>query len=570
MQKPNSRFSNFPQALLSFGGNVILTSLVISGFIIGIRQTGALEGLELGAFDQLMRSRPEEKPDPRFLVVGISEDDIQKRKEYPVYDGTLADLLVKLEAQEPRAIGVDVLRDVPQGPPAGRVKLEKVLSQSDRIVTVCKLSSPQNPGVPAAPGIPDDRIGAADLPLDPGGTLRRSILISTPKKFEGQLPVEHTCNDPDPENQVVSLSLQMVVRYLQQQEKPIEPEQTKDGLLKFGNVTLKRLTPTSGGYVKADTSDYQLLINYRSNQNSVKLVSLSDVLENKVPAADIKDKVVLIGYTSQQAKDDFYTPYSASAEDNQKIPGVVIHAQNASQIIGAVLDNRPLFWFWEDWQEGVWILGWTVVGASLAWLFRNPWLLVISTGASIVVLVGGSYFLFTQAGWIPLVPPLFGLLASAAVVLLVDRYAATIVKTVKGFLKINVDIDQQKKDEEVAAITESDYFLDLQDKIQDLRTKGEKREASPTPKRPPIARPDSEDYVSDTPQPRRTRTTAPISLEVDYLEQVRERRRQKENPQEASDGLELANSSALTQEDYGYIDQLQQRGKQMKEGKKST
>lgn len=569
MQNPNSRFRSFSQALLSFGGNVIVTSLVISGAIIGLRHIGLLEGLELGAYDQMMRSRPDAEVDNRFLIVEISEDDVQTRKEYPIHDGTLAQLLTKLEENEPRVIGVDVLRDVPQGPPQGRVELERVISQSDRIITVCKMSSPKNPGASPTPSTPDDRVGIADIPLDPGGTLRRAILISSPKEYQGQLPNQHLCNDPNPENQLTSLSLQMVILYLGQEKEPIEAEQTTDGNIKFGKTVLERLTETSGGYAKADTSDYQMMINYRSNQKAVKIVSLSDVLANQVSAEDIRDKVVMIGYTSQQAKDDFYTPYSASAADNQKMPGVVIHAQNASQIISAVLDGRPLFWFWPDWQEGLWIFSWTLVGATLAWFIRNPWLLVVTSGLSIVVLVSGSFFLFTQAGWIPLVPPLLGILGSATVVLLMDRYAATIVKTVKGFLKINVDIDEAKKAEEVAAITESDYFLDLQDKIQDLRTnKGEKQEGIPTVRKPTtISNTNGNGYVAQTSTPNRNRRTTQVSLDVDYLEIVRERRRQRENPDGKTNNLEVTDSSGLTQDDFGFIDQIQQRGKQMRQGK---
>ncbi|HLP88490.1 MAG TPA: CHASE2 domain-containing protein [Nostocaceae cyanobacterium] len=570
MQNPNSRFRSFSQALLSFGGNVLITSVVISGAIIGLRHIGLLEGLELGAYDQMMRSRPDAEVDNRFLIVEISEDDVQTRKEYPIHDGTLAQLLTKLEENEPRVIGVDVLRDVPQGPPQGRVELERVISESDRIVTVCKMSSPDNPGVRPAPGTPDELVGFADIPVDAGGILRRNLLTSTPVEYtKSKLPDQHICNDPNPDNQLVSFSLQMVILYLQKEENPILAEPAEKNKLKFGKVVLEPLIPTSGGYSTITTSDYQILVNYRSNQKAVKIVSLSDVLANRVSAEDIRDKVVMIGYTSQQAKDDFYTPYSGSVADNQKMPGVVIHAQNASQIISAVLDGRPLFWFWPDWQEGLWIFSWTLVGATLAWFIRNPWLLVVTSGLSIVVLVSGSFFLFTQAGWIPLVPPLLGILGSATVVLLMDRYAATIVKTVKGFLKINVDIDEAKKAEEVAAITESDYFLDLQDKIQDLRTnKGEKQESIPTVRKPTaISNTNGNGYVAQTSTPNRNRRTTQVSLDVDYLEIVRERRRQRENPDGKTNNLEVTDSSGLTQDDFGFIDQIQQRGKQMRQGK---
>jgi adenylate cyclase len=102
---------------------------------------------------------------------------------------------------------------------------------------------------------------------------------------------------------------------------------------------------------------------------------------------------------------------------------------------------------WYESVESCWIFSWTLLGAALAWRIRQPWLLVLSSSVAIACLVGTANMIFIQAGWIPLVPPLLGLLASITSVLLIDRYAATIVKTVKGFLKINIDIDENQKNE---------------------------------------------------------------------------------------------------------------------------
>jgi CHASE2 domain-containing sensor protein len=609
MRDANSGVRSLPQALLAFGGTVLLTSLVVTGLVIGLRELGNLEGLELSAFDGLMRARPDEGPDDRFLVVGIDDVDVQKLKQYPIEDGTLATALTKLEAQEPEVIGIDILRDVKQGDAAGRQELVNVLSQSDRIVAVCKLSDANFPGISAAPGIPEDRVGVADLPLDPGGTLRRSILISVPQAFNGKLPSEHICNYANAENQLPSLSFQMVLRYLQ--PKGIELEPTKSTDLKLGKVLLKRLTPKAGGYHKADTVDFQMLINYRSAKNAAKVVSLSDVLDDKVEAAAIKGKIIMVGYTTAAAKDDFYTPYSAGASDSQKMPGVVVHAQNASQILSAVLNQRPLFWFWQEWQEGLWIFGWTVLGATLAWKIRKPWLLLLGGGVAVVILIGTSYAIFLQAGWIPLIPPLLGLLISGTSVVLIDRYAATIVKTVKGFLKINVEIDEKKKQEEVAAITESDYFLNLQQKAKGLRGK-DNNETSPTVnqplatknetaatssiKKPAIPPTETEIETPPSVQPKPPRRSAegvkniasvqPLSSpeEIDYLQQLREKRNQLNSPINATESVADAGNSetiptqlptetqpvteAEQQDDLEYIAQLQRRGKRMRDGKK--
>lgn len=581
MQESSSRFRNLPQAVLNFGSSVVLTSLVVTGLIVGLRELGKLEGLELGAFDGLMRSLPDKGPDDRFLVVGIDDVDIQTRKEYPIEDGTLAKALAKLEDQGAEVIGIDILRDVKQGAAAGRQELVDLLSKSDRIVAVCELSKENTPGIPAAPGIPEDQVGVADFPVDAGGTVRQGMVLAIPQKSKLPAPSEHICNYANPENQLPSLSFQMVVRYLQ--TKDIEPELTKSGEIKLKSTLLKRLTPKSGGYQNLKTGDYQILLNYRSAKNAVKQVSLSELLADKVPATAIKGKIVLVGYTAAIVKDTFYTPYSAGAADNQKMPGVVVHAQNASQILSAVLDKQPLLWYWHEWQENLWIFGWTVLGATLAWQIRKPWLLVLGGGVAIAILVGTSYLIFIQAGWIPLVPPLIGLLASITSVVLIDRYAATIVKTVKGFLKINVEIDEKKKNEEVAAIVESDYFLDLQQKAKGLRSR-DKNEISPKVNPPLAAKTEKLIDTPPTAQPIPNRESAEIIKniptipaiqlieEVDYLQQVRDRRNKlkaSENVTDASSTETIPTEAAVeNQEEIEYLEQLQRRGKNMRKGKK--
>lgn len=560
----SSKPHNLLSSLLSVGSTVIVTSLAITGIIMGLRVLGSLEKLELAAFDQLIRMRPDEGPDNRFLIVGINDVDIQTRKEYPIQDGTLAKVLAKLEKHQPRVIGVDILRDVPQGAAAGRAELVKRLSNSDRIVAACVVSKADSLGIAAAPGIPEDRVGVADFPVDPGGIVRQGMVITIPQA--SKLPVinEHICNYANAENQLPSLSFQMVVRYLE--AKGIEAKLTQSGELQFNSTVIKRLSPDASGYRNANTGDYQILLNYRSAKNVAKQVSISDILTDKVDPALIKDKIVMIGYTAPIVKDDFYTPYSGAAKDSQKMPGVVVHVQNASQILSAVLDQRSLFWYWDQWQENVWICVWSLVGGFLAWQIRKPWLLILGSGVAIASLFGSAYIIFLQAGWIPLIPPALGLLLTAVGVVLIDRYAATIVKTVKGFLKINIEIDEAKKDAEVAAIAQSDYFLELQQKAKDLRNRDNK-EVSPTVTTPMITDNIETNNLSLQEVIDMSKTSQPIE-EIDYLQQVRDRRNQLKFPENNTDANELEPSQTQTttedQEEIEYLQQLQRRGKKLR------
>ncbi|MEY3256149.1 MAG: hypothetical protein RLZZ29_1284 [Cyanobacteriota bacterium] len=538
--------------LWSLASSVVLSSLVITGLMIGLRSQGKMEGLELGAFDYMMRSRADEGPDKRFLIVGITDVDIQQRKEYPIEDGTLATLLGKLEEHNPRIIGIDILRDVKQGSYQGRQQLLKRLSQSDRIVATCEMSKAESPGIPAPPGIPEERIGVADFPVDAGGTVRQGMLITTPETSKLPNPVQHICNYVNTENQLPSLSFQMVVRYLEPMR--IEPQLSPSGL-QLGYTQIKRLEANAGGYHKADTRDFRLLLNYRSAKNAVKQVSLGDVLDNKVDPTLIKDKIVMIGYTAAIVKDSFYTPYSAGAVDGQKMPGVVVHAQNASQLLSAVLDNRPLFWYWQKWQEGLWIFAWGIIGGILAGKIRQPWVLMLSVGVVTVPLVGSTYLAFISSGWIPVVPPLLVLLATGTSVVLIDRYAATIVKNVKGLLSIKIDIDESKKEEEVTAIIQSDFFLDLEQKAEKIRNLELKEDENSEIAQiiPPPAISTTND-VSGTPRTRRLDA-------LDYLEQESDSDHQADAL--ISEPI-ITEAGDENEGEIDYLQRLQQRGKKMR------
>lgn len=513
-------------AAFTFARSVLLTSVVVTGAVVGVRQLGLLEGLELGAYDQMIRSRPDQGPDNRLLVVGISATDIQTRKEYPITDDTLAQLLEKIQQYQPRAIGIDMIRDVPIGESNGRIALQKFLQKSDNLIAVCKLSSQNEPGIAAAPGVPIERVGFADLPLDPGGTLRRSLLLSTPAASKVPLPSKHLCNIPDPQNQVPSLSFQLALLYLEQEPKAIKPElDSASGEVKLGSTLLKRLDHKAGGYNQADVGNYQMMLNYRSANNAAKQVSLTEVLNGKLDPALFKDRVVLVGYTDPIVKDNFYTPYSAGAKDSQEMPGVVIHAQNVSQILSAVLNHRPLIWYWSEGTEILWIWGWSLLGAILAWRIRHLRLFGVGVIVAVGALYGSCYVLFSNAGWVPLVPPVLALVTTAVIVVLIEKgYAQAIVQNVKKVI-LKIDIDEQKKQQQVAEITETESFAELEKKAEELRqNRRRERRSENTPMENNLTQ-------EVMPTPPAAEPTAETE-EDDYFEQLQQRGKKLRNTQE--------------------------------------
>ncbi|MGH2415808.1 MAG: CHASE2 domain-containing protein, partial [Microcystaceae cyanobacterium] len=63
---------------------------------------------ELSAFDQFVQKQAPQAPDPRIILVGITEGDLTSLKSSILDDLTVAELLRRIRQQQPRAIGLDV------------------------------------------------------------------------------------------------------------------------------------------------------------------------------------------------------------------------------------------------------------------------------------------------------------------------------------------------------------------------------------------------------------------------------------------------------------------------------
>ena len=91
----------------------VLTGLLCGLVILGVRSTGQLQRLELNLYDWLLRSRPAAAAsDSRITFITIAEDDIRRMGRWPIPDETLARALGLLLEHQPRAIGVDLYRDL--------------------------------------------------------------------------------------------------------------------------------------------------------------------------------------------------------------------------------------------------------------------------------------------------------------------------------------------------------------------------------------------------------------------------------------------------------------------------
>lgn len=381
---------------------VAIATVAIAGAVLGARQIGMLEPLELASFDQMVRLRPDAPPDPRLLIVAITEPDLQSLQRATPSDQDVAQVLANLQQHQPRVIGLDLHRDLPQAP--GRDQLLSQLQQPN-LVAIMKLGTTTADRVPPPAEVPDQQIGFSDLPIDPDGVVRRNLMFAS--------------SDTEA---FYSFSLRTALQFLAAEDIQPQNDPTNPDLIQLGNFTATPLSPTSGGYQHGDTAGYQVLLNYRARRQMARQVTFSQVLNQDIDPAWVNDKVVLIGTTAPSAKDLFYTPYSAAARTEHQMPGVTLHAQMVSQILTMALEGQPLIWYWSDWLEGIWIVGWTVLGGAMAWGLRHPLSLGGGSLVLLVGLLGSGLMLFLNYGWVPIAAPAIALVLTIGAVAIYRAY----------------------------------------------------------------------------------------------------------------------------------------------------
>ncbi|MEC4983877.1 MAG: CHASE2 domain-containing protein [Oscillatoria sp. PMC 1068.18] len=388
---------------------VLLSALSVAGGVIFLRLSGLLLAGELAVYDQMFRLRDWERNprivnesdqnfDDRFLIVEINEEDIQQAGKWPIPDRAIAQLLEKLNASQPRAIGLDIYRDLPVAP--GHEDFVRVSSQIPNLIGIEKLASNDSPAVPPPPQLTQkNQIGFNNVVSDADGKVRRFLLYS---HQNGEL---HT-----------SFALKLALIYLESQNITPQPAQVNPDYLQLGKGVFRSLKTNDGAYIATDNKGYQVLANYFHPKKFQK-VSMGDVLADRVSADLVRDRIILIGWTASSVKDFFSIPYSTGfSEDPQLFSGVELHANFIGQILSTAISGRPLMRVLPESVEWLWIIAWSGVGAMGIAYSPNTLRGSVVVSVAMVILTASAYLAFLVGWWLPLVPPWLGLIASAVVV----------------------------------------------------------------------------------------------------------------------------------------------------------
>ncbi|ESA35788.1 wd40 repeat-containing protein [Leptolyngbya sp. Heron Island J] len=397
---------------------------------------------EMLAYGHLLRQRSNESQDNRFLIVKVDQasgrdlrDKTIEGKYKPgigsIPDQALLEALEELESHNPRLIGLDFYRDFPTDPELP--ELAKRLETSNNLIGICKATSGEGEALAAAGEVVNsdlggylpisevsredyrNRIGFNDVLDDGNFTTRRHYLV---KAADAEY-----CDVQS------AFSLVLARRYLEKQGSSYtSPLYEQDGMIqvqpngmKVNQVTVPQLRAggRAGGlyFDSAKLAGYQTLLNFRvvdgEPQKFAPVVTFKDVLAGKFEPEQVRDRIVLIGYTdlSDNNTDSWNTPFN-------EMSGVMLHGQMASQLISAALDGRPLIWWLPMGGEFLWIFSWSVVGGFIVWGFYRPLPFALATSGGILLIYTISWrMMFSYAGLLPMVPAIATLLLTGGIII---------------------------------------------------------------------------------------------------------------------------------------------------------
>lgn len=366
-------------------------ALAGAGLVLALRYAGVLQGAELYAYDMFLAHRARNTPaaNDQIALVEVNEEDIAKF-DYPLPDLKLAELLNKIESEQPAAIGLDLYRDLPVPRSGQDLKaLASVLDGSANIICTFKFGDADHPFEIPPPAILRDRldrIGFNDFPFDYKSVRRAFLYIADAAG-----------------NTYVSFALQLASL------AGVNPEAAGTGLVGIGGAPVYKFAQNTGGYINAADGGYQFLLDFKGPRTFTRY-SLDEVLNGRVPARAFAGKVVLIGQSARSGKDYLMTPVR---EDE---PGVELHAWVVDQLLRMAEKGDRVLRAWSGPAQAAWLILWCAIGAGIGFHCRSPVALTGAALAMVALLFYCCWRAFDAGWWAPFIPPLAGSLPVTAMV----------------------------------------------------------------------------------------------------------------------------------------------------------
>ncbi len=254
--------------------------------------TNYFSQLNSSAYDFTLRMAGEVRPASPTVIVAIDEASVSQIGRWPWRRDKLAQLIDRIQAERPRAIAIDLLLGDPSANEADDDALAASISRTPHIVLAAHIAPDGAPGwQKPLPKFQQPHVLLGHVHAD----------ISEFQEMDGVNRRIYTAKT-SAGSSMLAFSLQALraagVNTAQQFERDIQ------------GAKVHISSPVD--------------IRFIGGRHSFDQLSAAEVLNGQTPRDSLKDRIVLIGLTTEGSGDEWLTPFST--QDGQKTSGVEIHA----------------------------------------------------------------------------------------------------------------------------------------------------------------------------------------------------------------------------------------------------
>ena len=325
-------------------------------------------------FDGYQRLFPRDRKSSPAIIVAIDEESLARYGQWPWPRARTAELLRRIAADDPAAIGVDILFPEPDGTSpdgSGDAALAQAIRGNRVVLAVAGLQyrdrrflapptvAPVRLFGPHAPPLQKYRGQLQSLPmLDRAAAGRGLISATSPGRVVRRLPVVAQIGNV----YVPSLGVELF--------------RVAEGLssLRIEANGGDQLTLRLGGLAVPAQADGRLWLHF-GHHDPQRFVSAADLLAGRVAPQMLRHKLVLVGVTGLGLLDRKLTPLG------ERVPGVEIHQQFLEQIFDRDYLRRP--------AQAAWIEAGLLIVAGLLLIAVVPALRVWKSVASFAAVMAG-------------------------------------------------------------------------------------------------------------------------------------------------------------------------------------
>lgn len=369
------------------------------GLVTVLHRLGYLERFELLGYDVGVSQRALiGSLDSRIVIIGATEEDAVQFG-WPLSDHVLAEAIDTLAAAGVRVIGIDLYRDRPVEP--GGAELDGLLRRLESVVWIHRMGDADHSGIdPPSALVGTRRFGFADIVPDEDGIVRRALLY---QEVGGRVGA--------------GFALAVAQTYLRPMGIRVSKAPDNPAAIALGKAVFDPIGPDDGAYAGIDTRGFQIMVDFADGRLPFAVFSIGELLEGLVPGEELRDRIALVGATTESVKDYFYTPLDLFGSRLQSTNGVVLHALIAGQILRRSLDGARATRGVGPLLEFGWILVWATAGGMVGYLSSSALRLSVAIAFGLLALITGWYLALEHYVWLPLVAPMLTWTLSATLML---------------------------------------------------------------------------------------------------------------------------------------------------------